>query len=428
MKRRKIVQNLIKTTSEQIIYVSIIYPEVVFNADDYKQPFQYRFKNYYNYLTTKIQGIDEIFLGNNILNQDAGIIFQDTEEFKESSIIRIINKPIIPTIEPTDISKIDYTLNNSPYQFYFIFDKNYYFHTRIYSKFQDLLANVNGFMELVIFLLGFFYKIYNQYRLDIYLFKRLIFIKDYNKDLENDNKLKSVNLNTKSITEKIPIKPHKEINIQNLKTLDKNSSLKAGNTSDISNINIDLKNSIISKNDKLFANNSGRSFILNNENNELKEIQEKKIKVASENVTDLEFVKTICGFFAFKNNITFKFIDYLKFCLKVNGTKKDQNHIPILQLLEKFAGKISDKFDIFYYLKKIKQFKLFKRFYCNEEHNSIIKIFLNKIYSINPNEIEKHEDFYISKKEKQKEQKLINFLKNNIEDILYKEKLLDLIL
>jgi len=155
----KDIKNIEKINSKEPLLVSIIYPEVIFDAENYTHPFQFKFRNHYNFLSTKFQSIDELFLGHNILTQDAGLMFEEKVEINTTSITRIINKFNIPTVLPTDISKLIYKYTNDIYWCYLIFDKNYYSHSRRYAKLQDLIANVKGFMELNIFLLGFFYKI-----------------------------------------------------------------------------------------------------------------------------------------------------------------------------------------------------------------------------------------------------------------------------
>jgi hypothetical protein len=63
-------------------------------------------------------------------------------------------------------------------------------------KIQDLLANLRGFMELVFMILGFFYKTYNKFKLNSYLFNRLVFLEGEENNFYENNK-KDINMMVK---------------------------------------------------------------------------------------------------------------------------------------------------------------------------------------------------------------------------------------
>jgi len=143
--------------SKERVFVSLIYPEIIFNADNYKEPYQYKFKNYFNIISQKLRNNDEYYYGYNHLSQDAGFIFESEEENKILSGLRIDTKIDSPAEFMTDNSKITQE-NNSIYNLFVFFDKYYKYHFRKYMKLQDLLGNVYGFMDLIILIFGFIYN------------------------------------------------------------------------------------------------------------------------------------------------------------------------------------------------------------------------------------------------------------------------------
>lgn len=167
------------------IYVSLIYPEIIFNAEDYRRPFVYRFKNYWALLASNFQYNDEFYIGYNHLSEDSGILFEVINDKKELGGFRIEPKMnFFDKEEMDDTSKLN-SSNRFIYSLSIYFDKYYKYHVRKYMKLQDLLGNIKGFMDLIIFIFAILYKIYNKYRFNIYLYNRLVYIKE---NICQDNK------------------------------------------------------------------------------------------------------------------------------------------------------------------------------------------------------------------------------------------------
>jgi len=186
------------------IYISMIFPEIIFNNDDYLQPFTFRFKNYWNPLSSNFQYTDEVNYGYTKLSQDTGLIFENIEDKRESSISGIESKLVF--YDQTNF----FSSTNTDLKIYSLsvyFDKYYFHYVRKYMKLQEILGNLNGFMDLIIFLFAVLYKLYNKYRLDAYLFNRLVLIKEdknqYSKLNKNRLESNSVFKNSYNV-EKIP--------------------------------------------------------------------------------------------------------------------------------------------------------------------------------------------------------------------------------
>jgi hypothetical protein len=70
-----------------------------------------------------------------------------------------------------------------------------------------------------------------------------------------------------------------------------------------------------------------------------------------------------------KNNLTFGFFNFCNYYLNC-FINKEEEKLNLLEKLEKRSEKIQDKFDIFYYLKKLKSFKYIKKIFIGERTNA----------------------------------------------------------
>lgn len=197
--------------------------------------------------------------------QDSGVLFESQEEQIDygynSREEQIIPRPFNP----------DYTsesFRNEMHIVYFYSENSLKFYTRKYLKFPDVLANVNGFMSLLIFLVKFFYSFYNKFRLDLLTYRKLIKM-DF--DIENKMRLNSYmnNLNEQignnGVSKNPPNKiygdsvyyekvsiPQKEFNLQDINlnhmkinnTKNNEKDLSESHNADVININ---NNNILNK-------------------------------------------------------------------------------------------------------------------------------------------------------------------------------------
>jgi len=154
---------------EEKLYVSLNYPEILCNADNYEKFFTFRFKNHWNILSPGVQHNDILYVGYSQFDQDDGFMFESISEQIILGGTNIDTKWEFFNYNNSDISKINYS-NKKIYSFIVLLNKYYNYYTRKYMKLQDLLANINGTIDLIIFMFGLLYKIYNKYRLDSYMF------------------------------------------------------------------------------------------------------------------------------------------------------------------------------------------------------------------------------------------------------------------
>ena len=429
------------------LMIKVIYPAIIFKADDYLTPFNNTIKSFSNLIGPQITFSDELHLGLINLNQDAGVIFESSKDILEIGGLKVINKISTVLDEDDEIKKSRNKISkNYYYSMMVFFDKNYLYHTRKYMKFQDLLANVSGFMELIIMIFGFVYKFYNKFRLDSFLFKRLIYIKgeincdskilqhkekemkdiinfenknnninvnnDKNRDakIDSDGQLdKNTNINHNALkdkdnkftsyTENTVVKLNRNYSLE----IDKiNTVNKKPKESDISTFRNLIKNekcedfSIIDKSANL--SNFGKD---NNDKSNLNLIENNIIIINRENeeFDNMKFKKKLEKFKAKKNILIMDAFYYFKYWIKCSSKKDKNRTLTIYDILDKYSEKIYKKFDIFHYLKCLKNLKHLKKYLLGIEQRYIIDILSRKNYSLKISDFSKN-------KEKKKTKKL----------------------
>jgi len=271
----------VNSLKDEKLYVSLIYPEILFNSDNFENPFSFRFINYWNLLSPKIKYTDILYIGYNYLNEDIGFMFESINELQNISCIDIDSKIDIINENNADSSKNDKS-DIKIYSLSVHLNKYYNYYTRKYMKLQDLLGNVYGSIDLITFIFGIFYKLYNKYRLETYLFNRLVYInenrnKDNNKSngyyRELDKTYKISNYEAKlsnSISPENIIKSNKSLNyinvnfendLENLQKRNQNTS-RIAEFPFIKSINFD--NSPVQKN---FINNNNNKLYFKKKSN-----------------------------------------------------------------------------------------------------------------------------------------------------------------
>lgn len=156
--------------------------------------FKFYLTNLFTRLKSNVLIHDIFFYATSFLNQDDGILFESNVEYTNMRYNRRVSNLISISLIK-DTSQIN-SLNNIFYSFHIYNDENCGFYNRRYMKLQDLFANVNSFIELLIFIVKFLYSIYSQFRFDYFLYTRLVRNFKDGKILYNNN---SFHLNNKFI-------------------------------------------------------------------------------------------------------------------------------------------------------------------------------------------------------------------------------------
>jgi hypothetical protein len=216
------------------IFVHFIFNEIKFDIDNYQMPLKKQFNNFFSILSNNLNKRDFIYITEKKVIQDDGVIFVSEKNFVEVGVSKKVEKDffffdkINSDDEITDIT-------NEFYVMYLMTDSQYNFYSRKYMKFQQLIAELSGFMNLLVMVARSAYFFYYNFRFKAYLFNRLIRIgsKDCggNDKIDNfvsskiEDKFNKINNNSvnnkpkndglQTIVRKFQIRDNSQMNINN---------------------------------------------------------------------------------------------------------------------------------------------------------------------------------------------------------------------
>lgn len=174
--------------------------------------------------------------------------------------------------------------------------------------------------------------------------------------------------------------------------------------------------------------NSDRKFLSlnlsnnnnNNLNNNKKEKEEKNFSLNSTNFNKeqiISFAKFVAKKFTeTKNSLNFSYSQYMKYSLCPNKYK-EKNYLKY-KILDDFSEKFEEKFNVFNYLIKEKEFKLLKKILLSSNQKDLMSIIARKYYKIEISE-EKFEDEKIENEDKEIKE---NLLENILENLLMRNE------
>ncbi len=287
-----------------------------------------------------------------------------------------------------------FKVRNIIYALSFEYNQVYKKYVRKYMKLQDIFGNVNGFKDFLIFIFSFI-NFYINYRFDYFLFDKFVNVKiDKKLFLNKEKEMKIINSKRESTLSKDKVNVvskynndiKKETNDKNNKNHLQSNTIRSGKDSRLSGIyanNLDSTRKIFnsnkpkgiipeenneiysSKGDSLRINRNmsaqnNRNFTLNPENR--KKIIEKLEELSS---SDSKYQIERFSIFSY--------------CFK----SKDKQKNFYLKLQKTYLNKINEKFEIFYYLKWIRQFKNLKKFiFKDSRERTIFKLLSSNAYNL----------------------------------------------
>jgi hypothetical protein len=477
--------------SKNNLLMNFLYYEVDFKANNYESPLQKVFKTYFFNINLNLQKMDFLKFQNTKLEQDDSYLFSG--QIEKANMYGIYPLEKLNFFRSDEELKLIYDSDEQKteenfYSLFIMFDMVFNKYSRNYLKIQDVMGNVNGFMEFFILIVSFV-SIYSDFRLEYYLFNKLVNVKVkdrkpflFNNVDVNFDKNKSLNKNICNVSNDKNGNNENIINNQYeapKKFSEINGSANANKKNDYSYIDKIKPNVILEKNNLSLKFNSHRSFEAELENlnmgilienkrdpdfsssekcnsesnkNEDKNFESVKNKIAKiceklpstiecvikdniindlTEVKNLEDAKTACinnenkQFNAININDNNIFLGNLKeikkdekkvlsklnqliekkkrylnpsfcnyfsiilcklFCFYKNKSRKENNtNYFDFKMLEKFNGKINKKFEIFYYLKWLRNFKNIKEFVLENKTNSqTFDILAKHFYVIKP--------------------------------------------
>lgn len=178
-------------------YVSLILKRFRTDYQNYTNPYDYKLTKLYNRLYSKITKYDEVRLSIIEFIDDTGLIFEIEESdyrFRSFDFNSYKSRSGYTDILNEGITKE----NNNHYSLDIISESVMRNYKRKYKKIQEVLAEVMGFMEWIIFVTKILCSAYSNFRFDMLLFNRLVNIPDYlkiNKNVFNNKIGMSLNRN-----------------------------------------------------------------------------------------------------------------------------------------------------------------------------------------------------------------------------------------
>jgi len=232
-------------------------------------------------------------------------------------------------------------------------------------KFQDVLALLASFMNLLISITRGIYAFYYRFRLRTYLFRKLVRIPVDKAQEEGKNNINILNQNSK-----IELKAASEISKRDLKI---------GNSMNVFNRNSFIGN--VLNDEQLrrdeFEKDSGNRFYNEISKNESNLIHIKN-KINDVNLSmDNKLNEVYDSFKKVKETNTFSFWENIK----INLFQGNANNSKYYLKSEEYSKLFLNKFDIFYYLKKMKNLSLMKKFLFEENQLNLLNILSNKCYT-----------------------------------------------
>jgi len=402
---------------ENKMYLEFLYQETIFRPNDYEKPLENKLNSFFNYLSVNILNSDTVFFQKTVVEQENVILLSNEKKATNMyGINKIKNYNTFVTDEEFDeYYKTDkFSDHYVVYACSFEYEQHYPRYLRKYKQIQDVFGNVNGVMRFIISVLGAIYYFYSKYRFDTFLFNKLVNVNNY-KELflkQKANEMIIINKNNNC----------KGNGNENGKEKGENELPKNNIDHIKSNSNDDMKNEIHSLNDidckisdptiinKIeFENIPAKSQdktrklynfpitegILEeqkaNDNEKLSKeaqvdgVNEARVENCIENNSLSEEDKKIFIEELEKlSSHTKKKTSYLQIFLCINLCKrKDKKYSFDLKLKETYVNKINEKFDIFYYLRWLRQFKNLKKYIFKEENEpQIFKILASDAYKV----------------------------------------------
>lgn len=248
-------------------------------------------------------------------------------------------------------------------------------HFRKFAFFDEIIGDAAVVASCVSTFLGFFYSFYSDFKFKSFMFRKLIINYNFNDEPENKDNIDSKNSNNFSAFSKILTKKEGENLKQNLLNNDNNKNI--NNDNNYNKINIDIlkineTEEIIKDSDSInmdLGKNSSQSFHYNESDISRRIAKTKRFdQLASK-----------------KAKTKWNYLSYLFSCCKKNKKK----YLDIDEVAEKYES----KFDIFFYLRRMRNVNLINNVLLNEKQKNVVKMLSKKksFQSLERNKIKKND-------------------------------------
>jgi hypothetical protein len=355
-----------KSLIKEGIYAEMHIAKPNFDPNNYTNPLNYDRKFITGMIFDESGIYYQAFLSDYVVETDNGVLL-------DGSVSTEI-KTGFGRIERNFFKQFDKEFNAS-FTMEIFYEKAYFLWTRQYMKFQDLLGNINGFMEMTAFVFSFFISFNSDYRLNKYIANKLIYIVDadinekinlnYRRDAdvmskkfneENKNNNNKIDQNNQNIFVKVE-KDYNKIDVKISKDLSKTE-----------------RNDLIE--DKSYTNNNNQNhnkkFLLENHS---KKLNEDSLKILINFSNEIHNKKKTS-----QKVLEYSFLDHLfksKICkYKYNFDNKKANR----EIAEEITEKALKRFDILFYLRLANEFEKIKSLILDEYQLKVLMDVSKRLY------------------------------------------------
>jgi len=396
-------QKLSKLILHHNILIEFLYYDTRFIAKNYTHPLERKINYYNNFLNINLMKRDTFFFQKTIVEQDAHFLL--TNEVEVGNLLdikRIENYVKFGTNEYFDeyYSNDKYLNKNSVYLCKFFYDGPYKKFSRKYQKVQDVFGMVNGCLQFLMTIFAGVYYFYCKYRFEHFIFNKFVDVKIDNglflNKKENEMKIIDQNINRNSIIKKESVFSKEKFDVITKSNKDiNNNEVEVGDkiNRQIYFDRIQAKSPDTTSRRLINFTKSEGGILEQNTNNEIEKLsKEASPDVINEGRSDNSvknnslseedkkiFIEKLEKLSSDTRNTSYLQKNLYKYICN----RKDKKTSFDLKLQETYVNKIVEKFDIFYYLRLIKQFKNLKKYIFKEENEPhIFKILARQEYNV----------------------------------------------
>jgi len=372
--------------------VYFVMQNVYYKPNDQNEPIIRRFEEKYFFIESLAKRYKSyLSYSTSQLVSDTGVIFEDDQppiEFIQFQNYDFFD--IGPIMENDAILTVNFRISRA----------ENYFH-REYLKIPDALANVGGFMGLVMPLIQFIFSFYIDNQYCIYLYNSL-----FKLEIEKENSIGANNIEL-------------EMNLNKHLNLNINNNLENKENLEKSNLYLNKDSSSAD----LFKNNSNNSHNLNYSHIEIvvptpipitKSNRKESFFKIKENVINKDVKQLISYKEKHKEKVTIRIPErfcYVNCCCYKNNRMKNKNYNLRYELINLVELEIEKKTNIIEIFKIFSQFQLLKKLLLNENQCYLLENReLHTLANSKSTPIEEIEDLN-EIKEKQRTEKLLEYLR-----------------
>ena len=148
-------------------YFQLFYIDKNIELESFREPFKKYFAKYFILLDPSATKTVDIYYKVVNISTDAGVIFEEEDNFTYDILFDYFTEQIDTSASSAKV--LDFYINSS---------NNMQFYSRYYQKFQDIAASVGGLMQLMTVFGALITSIFNDYEMNVMMFRSLFNFRD----------------------------------------------------------------------------------------------------------------------------------------------------------------------------------------------------------------------------------------------------------